>query len=294
MPETPFPWYVNELDKQLIKLAFQEDLGLPYSDVTTDILFENNTLISHARIISKHAEPVVICGLNILSGLLSVFDQELEMNTTFNDGDILKPGACLVSIKGPAKVLLKAERTVLNFLQRLCAVATLTKKFTDKIQHTKTKVLDTRKTLPGFRHLDKYAVLCGGGANHRMGLYDAIMIKDTHIDSMGGMMNALKKLPDNILMQYPVIIEVRNIQELTIVLKEGLHKTTRVLLDNMTIDQLKVCVMLCEGKIPTEASGNIDLPNVAEIAETGVNFVSIGKITHSAGNVNLSMQCDLS
>jgi nicotinate-nucleotide pyrophosphorylase (carboxylating) len=286
-------WQLSDIDSLLIKLAFQEDLGKPFQDVTTSILFNSNSAISLASVISKHSEPVVVCGLPIVKELLRSFATPIEFNTPFKDGDMLYPGQTLFFLKGDATTLLMAERTILNFLQRLCAVATLTKKFADKIKHTPTKILDTRKTLPGFRHLDKYAVRCGGGVNHRMGLYDAIMIKDTHIDSLGGIALALDKLPNDILKNYPVIIEVRDIQELLCVLTKGLHKTTRVLLDNMTELEIAECVVLCKDKMKTEASGNINLENVAKIAETGVNFVSIGKLTHSAGNVNLSMKCDI-
>jgi len=286
-------WQLNDIDKQLIKLAFREDLGLPFQDVTVDTLFKDNNTIKTAFIISKHHEPVVISGIPLISELLSLFHISMNIKSRYHDGDILHPGETMLTITGPAHTLLKAERTILNFLQRMCAVATITKKFTDKIMHTKTKVLDTRKTIPGFRHLDKYAVRCGGGVNHRMGLFDAIMIKDTHIDALGGISKAINTLPDDILKHCPVIIEVRDKDELQVVLTEGLQKTTRVLLDNMTELQLKECVLLCENKIPTEASGNIDLDNIVSIAETGVDFVSIGKITHSAGNVNLSMKCEL-
>lgn len=287
-----FKWQLNDCDNQLIKLAFQEDLGSPFHDVTTTILFSSVTM-SEASIVSKHSEPVVICGLPVIRELLNSFNTPMELSTRFNEGDLLFPGDTLLSIKGSASTLLMVERTMLNFLQHLCAVATLTKKFTDKIRHTLTKVLDTRKTLPGFRHLDKYAVRCGGGVNHRMGLYDAIMIKDTHVDALGGMTHALNLLPDHILDEYPVIVEVRDQHELMAVLTHGLHKVTRVLLDNMSESELIECVMLCKNKIQTEASGNIDLDNVSRIAETGVNFVSIGKLTHSAGNVNLSMRCKI-
>ncbi len=286
-------WQLSDLDKQLIKIAFQEDLGLPFQDVTVNTLFKNNNTIKTAAIISKHHEPVVASGLPLIHELLGIFNTPVTLQTQYSDGQTLHPAETLLSITGPAHILLMAERTILNFLQRMCAVATLTKKFTDKIKHTSTKVLDTRKTIPGFRHLDKYAVRCGGGVNHRMGLFDAIMIKDTHIDSLGGISKAIDTLPDDILIRCPVIIEVRDKDELETVLNQGLHKTTRVLLDNMTELQLRECVALCQNKIPTEASGNVDLDNIVSIAETGVNFVSIGKLTHTAGNINLSMKCEV-
>lgn len=293
MHKSYLDWRPSDLDKQLIKMAFQEDLGLPFHDITTDTLFKDQHVISTAIIISKHHEAFVISGLPLVNELLSLFHTPMTLQSRHSDGQVLHPGETLLSITGSAHTLLMAERTILNFLQRMCAVATLTKKFTDKIKHTRTKVLDTRKTIPGFRHLDKYAVRCGGGVNHRMGLFDAIMIKDTHIDSLGGISKALDTLPNDILKHCPVIIEVRDIDELQIVLDKGLQKTTRVLLDNMTELQLKECIALCSDKIPTEASGNVNLDNVASIAETGVDFVSVGKLTHSAGNVNLSMKCEI-
>jgi nicotinate-nucleotide pyrophosphorylase (carboxylating) len=293
MQKSYLDWRSSDLDKQLIKMAFQEDLGLPFRDLTVEALFQQRHSTSTAIIKSKHHEAFVISGLPLISELLSLFNTPMTLQSSYIDGQVLQPGETLLTITGSAHTLLMAERTMLNFLQRMCAVATLTKKFTDKIKHTRTQVLDTRKTIPGFRHLDKYAVRCGGGVNHRMGLFDAIMIKDTHIDSLGGMSKALDTLPNDILKHCPVIIEVRDKNELEIVLNQGLDKTTRVLLDNMTELQLKECVALCLDKIPTEASGNIDLDNVASIAETGVDFVSIGKLTHSAGNVNLSMKCEI-
>lgn len=291
--QSDFNWQMNDNDKQLIKLAFQEDLGLSLSDLTSDTLFKNNQSITTAQIISKHDEPFVIAGLPFVNELLSFFNAPILVQSQYKDGQVLRQKEVMLTIQGSSPILLKAERTILNFLQRMCAVATLTKKFNDKIRHTSTKVLDTRKTIPGFRHLDKYAVRCGGGVNHRMGLYDAMMIKDTHIDALGGIKNALQALPNDVLQHYPVIVEVRDKNELMQLLDHGLHKTTRVLLDNMTEIELKECVHLCQNKIATEASGNIDLTNVVAIAETGVDFVSIGKLTHSAGNINLSMKCDL-
>lgn len=287
-------WELNHSDLQLIDLAFLEDLGSPYLDITTKLLFSEVNNISSAKIISKNPEPIIICGLPIAKTILKKLDTRCEIDSDYQDGQILLTGAVLLSLTGPAHVLLMAERILLNFLQRLCAIATLTAKFVEKISHTDTKILDTRKTMPGFRHLEKYAVCCGGGVNHRMGLYDAIMIKDTHIDLLGGIKTALESLPDKILQQYPVIVEVRTRDELTHVLKHGLHKVTRVLLDNMSPAQMTQCVVACKGLVATEASGNINLDNVTTVAASGVDFISIGKLTHSAGNVDLSMRCNIS
>jgi nicotinate-nucleotide pyrophosphorylase (carboxylating) len=214
------------------------------------------------------------------------------LQSDYRDGQVIHPGATLLTLKGSAQTILMTERIVLNFLQRLCAIATLTSQYVEKIKHTSTRILDTRKTAPGFRHLEKYAVTCGGGVNHRMGLYDAMMIKDTHIDLLGGMSAALSKLPDTILQQCPVIVEVRTMEELEIVLESGLHKVTRVLLDNMSPALMSECAMLCRGRIATEASGNMNLDTIATVAECGVDFISVGKLTHSAGSVDLSMKCE--
>lgn len=286
-------WELNDIDLQLIDLAFIEDLSFPFQDVTTHLLFSEIKNISQANIFSKHKEPIIICGLPIVKAVLDKLNQDYNIHTNYGDGQYLAPGEKLLTLSGPAAIFLMIERIILNFLQRLSAIATLTKKFTDAIKHTNAGILDTRKTLPGFRHLEKYAVRCGGGVNHRMGLYDAVMIKDTHVDSLGGMTTALARLPDDILQRYPVIVEVRNENELMIVLEKGAHKVTRVLLDNMSSEQMKECVKKCQGIMPTEASGNINLNNVVTVAECGVDFISVGQLTHSAGNVDLSMRCDI-
>ncbi len=284
-------WELNDIDLRLIDLAFVEDLGYPYQDITTEQLFLNTKNSSKAKIISKHSDEIIICGLPILKSIIEKIDKDITLQSNYRDGMTLAQGQTLLTLQGSPHHLLMIERILLNFLQRLCAIATLTGKFVKKIAFSKAKILDTRKTIPGFRHLEKYAVFCGGGVNHRFGLYDAIMIKDTHSDFLGGMTNALNQLPDNILEKYPVIVEVRNIDELDIALKHK-YKITRVLLDNMKPDRIKTCLTHLRGQLPTESSGNVDLENIQAIAETGVNFISVGKITHSAGNVDLSMKCE--
>lgn len=282
---------MNDIDQQLIELALIEDLGKPFSDLTTTTLFADELETFKARIISKNSESIVICGIPIVSAILGKLPGQCEIYSHFQDGELLQSGETLLEITGPANTLLIAERTILNFLQHLCGIATLTAKFVTAVKETGAKILDTRKTLPGFRHLEKYAVYCGGGVNHRMGLYDAMMIKDTHIDLIGGMAQTLKRLPEKIMQQYPVIVEVRTIQELEVVLTQGRKKVTRVLLDNMPPLEMKQCVKLCNEIFPTEASGNINLDNILPIAHCGVDFISIGKLTHSAKSVDLSMKC---
>lgn len=285
-------WQLNAIDQKLIMLALIEDLGQSFQDITTNLLFTKKDNRVNAKIISKHPTPIIMCGHPVVRAILQNFDAECEISNEHPDGEIVSPGTTLFTLDGNAKTLLMAERTILNFLQRLCAVATLTSRYVSAVQETHMKILDTRKTTPGFRHLEKYAVACGGGVNHRMGLYDAIMVKDTHIDALGGMQNALEKIPDQTKDSFPVIVEVRTLAELDIVLKQGRNKVSRVLLDNMAPHLMIQCVNLCRGVFATEASGNIDLDTVRIVAETGVDFASVGKITHSAGSVDLSMKCD--
>lgn len=283
-------WQLNPLDLQLIDLALQEDLGFPYADVTTQLLFEQSHP-AHARIVSKHTHPVTVCGIPLADALAAKFGNAYEVVSDHQDGDRLLKGEVLIKLAGPAHVLLMIERLLLNFLQHLSGVATLTALYVEKLKRYQTKILDTRKTMPGLRHLDKYAVYCGGGCNHRIGLYDAVMIKDTHIDMLGGIETALGKLPDETIASLPVIVEVRSEHELSVILEKAPHKVSRVLLDNMSPETMKRCVSMCDGKLPTEASGNIDLTNIVAVADCGVDFVSIGKLTHSVPNVDLSMQC---
>ena len=289
---TSFSWELNAIDLQLIDLAFVEDLNFPYCDQTTELLVPSAKKNTRAMIISKQSHPLMLCGLPVINAILKKLGHG-TLHSDYCDGQIIQPGATLLTLIGSARTILMAERIMLNFLQRLCGIATLTAKYVEKIKHTSAQILDTRKTAPGFRHLEKYAVSCGGGLNHRMGLYDAIMIKDTHIDTLGGMEKALAKLPENVLQKCPVIIEVRTLDELNTVLVNGMKKVTRVLLDNMSPALMKECVQLCQKKMPTEASGNMDLDTITIVAECGVDFISVGKLTHSAGCVDLSMQCEL-
>lgn len=283
-------WELNDNDNTLIDLALQEDLGDPFLDITAQTLLSEQQQAGAVKVISKQPGEIVCCGLPLVSAIMSRFTDEFELAPHCQDGDIIKTRGTLFVLRGKQTYLSMAERTILNFMQHLSAIATLTHQFVKLIEHTSTKILDTRKTLPGFRHLDKYAVQCGGGMNHRIGLYDAMMIKDNHVDLLGGMEEALNKLPDDILKRCPVIVEVRDVKELKTALQCGENKITRVLLDNMNTDQLHECVALCKNKIPTEASGGVNLETIVSIAETGVDYASIGMVTHSAGSVDLSMK----
>ncbi len=277
------------LDLTLLNLALQEDLGPALQDVTTELLFPKCESLYQSCIISKQQEPIVICGISWTNYLFQQLSSHCEIHSDYTDGQLLYPGQTLMTIHGDAHSLLKAERIALNFLRHLCAIATLTHQYVTRVAHTTLKILDTRKTTPGLRHLEKYAVQCGGGVNHRMGLYDAIMIKDTHVDLLKGMENALQLLPSLRSQTLPVIVEVRSRAELATVLDYGREKVNRVLLDNMSAQELADCVSLCKGIFETEASGNIRLDTIVRIAESGVDYASIGELTYNAGHVDLSM-----
>ncbi|MBN1684528.1 MAG: carboxylating nicotinate-nucleotide diphosphorylase [Gammaproteobacteria bacterium] len=283
---------LNQNDDELIDLALKEDLGFPYADVTTQLLFKDlpGNQKRTVKMISKHNEPFVLCGLPIINALTKKLSGSYAIEPYYSDGEIIEPGTTILLLKGDTTGMLMLERSILNFVAHLSAVSTLTKRFVDKVQSSGLKILDTRKTTPGFRHLEKYAVFCGGGVNHRMGLYDALMIKDTHVDLVGGMEKVMTLLPEVQKHKYPVIVEVRDQQELKIVLEFGRKKITRILLDNMNPAELENCVRLCAGIIETEASGGINLNNIEQIAKTGVNYASVGMLTYEAGRVDLSIK----
>ena len=270
---------------QLIATALDEDLGTPHCDATTSVLFPDETRMGEAHIISKDPRTMTFCG----QALVSKIAADCVVNFYHQDGDRVATGDRIVTITGKQSQLLKIERVLLNFLRHLSGVASLTAQFVEKTQHTDMKILDTRKTTPGWRQLEKYAVHCGGGVNHRMGLYDAIMVKDTHIDMLGGFESFLVKMPELMAQSLSVIIEIGSLNELTRLLENGVLPN-RVLLDNMSLADMTTAVSWCQNKVETEASGNISLETVTAIATTGVDFASIGMLTHSAGNADLSMK----
>lgn len=286
------PWQLNKIDHQLIDLALKEDLSFPYCDVTTDTLFKQQKTYKTVKIISKSHEDIVIAGLPVINALFSKMDADFKLKHQLQDGDVLRAGKTLMMIESDVVSLLKIERTALNFLRHLCAVATLTKKFVDLVKDTKLKILDTRKTSPGMRHLEKYAVHCGGGINHRIGLYDAFMLKDTHVDLIGGLQKALEILPDKKNNPLPVICEIRNFDELRKAIKYGRDKITRVMFDNMDNHQIKRCVDEVGGVFETEASGGLNLQNILNVAQTEVDYASVGMLTYAAGQVDLSIIAD--
>ncbi len=279
--------------RPLIRMAMEEDLG--GGDVTTNLLFQDGTR-AKAMVISR--EEIVVAGLPVVEEILRQYDERLKMTAYFRDGQAAHVGNKLATIEGPLRSMLSVERVMLNFLQRLSGIATTTSRYVRAVKGTKAKIYDTRKTLPGWRLLEKYAVRCGGGYNHRLGLYDGVLVKDNHMAELGSdftdrlqkLVNDAKKVKG---LQF-VAVEVDHVDDqLNHVLK--VRGVDIVLLDNMGQWQLKHAVemrdaMCGKNKRPLlEASGNINLNNVAEIAQCGVDRIAVGAITHSAAAVDIGL-----
>ncbi len=265
---------------EIIRYAIKEDLG--YGDITTDNLNLENKIIE-ADFIAK--QDGILAGIFLIKKIFGFIDATIEINILKNDGEPIKKGQIFATIKGAASSILKAERVTLNFIQRLSGIATLTNKFTKKIKNYKVKILDTRKTTPLLRELEKYAVKVGGGYNHRFGLFDMILIKENHIRSAGSITNAVKLIKEKDVI-HKVEVEVTNLDELTEAVQAG---ADRAMLDNMSINDMKKAVKMYKDKIELEASGNVTLDTVEDIAKTGVHFISSGAITHSYKSLDISL-----
>jgi len=277
--------YKNAIDR-FIGQALQEDIEA--GDHSSNACFNDATV---REAVLKVKNDCVIAGIELAEKIFHHYDVAVEMETLVKEGDVLQSEAVAFRVKGRAKSLLPTERLVLNCMQRMSGIATLSRRLSEKIQHTDCKILDTRKTTPGFRYPEKWAVSIGGGYNHRMGLFDAIMIKDNHIDFCGGVKPALIKTKaylDQNQYDIPVIVEVRNDQEITQVMDFPWVK--RILLDNMTPKILAEKIEKINGKFETEASGNITEDTLLSYAETGVNYVSMGAITYGAIPIDLSLK----
>jgi len=265
---------------QTVSLVLKEDIG--NGDITANLIPENESAI--ATVISR--EQATIAGCAWFNEVFSQLDSDISIEWKVQDGDYVEAETLLCSLKGNARKLLTGERSALNLLQTLSATATLTKSYVDLVSHTHCKILDTRKTIPGLRDAQKYAVLCGAGTNHRIGLYDGILIKENHIMAAGSIRNAIaeaKKLTADI----PIEVEVENLNELKEALSGG---ADIVLLDNMSTKTLKQAVAMNNGQAKLEASGNVNKQTVKEIAETGVDYISIGGLTKNINAIDLSMR----
>lgn len=275
--------YVMESALPLIRLALAEDLA-ERGDVTSIATLPVEQRL-HAQIIAK--ANGVMAGLPLVAMVYREIDPALNVQLHLQDGDQVQSGDRAVTIDGSGRSILTGERVALNFLQQLSGIATLTAQFVAAAGAT-TAILDTRKTTPGFRLLEKYAVRMGGGRNHRIGLYDMVMIKDNHIDAAGGITTAVQaartSAPD-----LPIIVETRTLDEV----REALTlNVDRILLDNMNDDTLREAVTIAGGRVPLEASGSMSLARVPLVAATGVDFISVGTLTHSAPALDLSMRID--
>jgi len=279
--------------RPLIRMAIEEDLGA--GDMTSELLFKDDT-IAKSNIISR--EEIVVCGMDVAREILTCFDKRLRLKVLVNDGRSAYVGCRIDTIEGPLRSMLSAERVMLNFLQRLSGIATTTRKYVRAVQGTKAKIYDTRKTMPGWRILEKYAVRCGGGYNHRLGLYDAVLIKDNHLAQLGrNFYPKLKKIIERarkVKGAKFIAVEVDHVDDqLNHVLK--IPGVDIVLLDNMGQWQLKHAVemrneMCGKNKKPLlEASGNITLNSVSGIAQCGVDRIAVGAITHSAAAVDIAL-----
>lgn len=266
----------------LIQTAFTEDAS--DRDVTTQsIVHPQDTC--EAVLIAK--EPLTIAGLFVAEAAFKRLDKRISFKAYFKDGDGVKKGAIIARIRGRCAPILTAERVALNFLQRLSGVATATRRLADELKGTKTRLLDTRKTTPCLRLLERYAVRAGGGFNHRLGLSDEVLIKDNHIMAAGGVSEALARVNRRYREGALVEVEVTNLKEV----RQALSGSADIiLLDNMTLAQMRKAVKLIDNAALVEASGGITVKNAAAIATTGVNFISSGAITHSAGAVDLSLE----
>lgn len=272
---------IPESVTHFIRSALDEDIGK--GDVTTKLLIPR-TMQSTGVLIAK--EGFVIAGLTFAKKVFHAVDASIAFNAFVEEGEKVRKSSVIAELRGMTRSLLVAERTALNILQRLSGIATQTSRFVSKLRGLDVKVLDTRKTMPGMRYMEKHAVLMGGGQNHRMGLYDGILIKDNHIQAAGSIAAAvaMAKGKQHLL---KIEVEAENLNDVKEALKAG---ADIIMLDNMPVDEMKKAVKAVRGRALLEASGNITLQNIREVAETGVDFISVGALTHSAPSADISMK----
>lgn len=266
----------------LIEAALEEDM--PSGDITSENIVPSGS-ISRASIVAK--EKGVLAGIYVAERVMKKIDSDIFFEIHKKDGEKLNKRDKIAGLKGSSVSLLKGERTALNFLQRMSGIATTTHKFVQALEGKKTKILDTRKTTPGLRNLEKYAVRMGGGTNHRLGLSDMVMIKDNHIRIVGSISEAVRAARRKIDRDIKIEVETTDWKEAEEALKSG---ADIVMLDNMNYDQMKNVMKLLKGKVQVEVSGNIRLAEVSKIADLGVDFISVGALTHSYKSLDISME----
>ena len=268
----------------LVMAALAEDIG--GGDATTLTLVPEDSV---ATAVMTAREPLVMAGVDLALAAFEQVDERVEFNIEVLDGQEGGFGQALLRVQGPTRALLTAERTALNFVQRLAGVATLTAQFVEKIVGTQAQILDTRKTTPGWRVLEKYAVACGGGTNHRVGLYDQLMIKDNHLAVVGGDVAEAMRLAREASPELKIEVEADTVDQAQTAAVAG---ADIILLDNMNCDELREAIRRIDGRARIEASGGVTLETVREIAETGVDFISVGALTHSASSVDIALDID--
>lgn len=277
---------VDELEDRLIDLAFAEDIG--DGDHTTLCCIPEDA-VGKSHLLIK--EDGILAGVEVAKRVFARFDDTLKVEVFMDDGSEVKKGDIAMLVTGKTRSLLQTERLMLNIMQRMSGIATTTRKYVDLLKGTHTKVLDTRKTTPGMRMLEKQAVKIGGGVNHRIGLFDMILLKDNHVDFAGGIRNAIDKCHkylDEKSLNLKIEIEVRNFDELEQVLERG--GVDRIMLDNFTVADTKKAVDMIAGKYETESSGGITFDTIRQYAECGVDFVSVGALTHSVKCLDMSFK----
>ena len=268
----------------IIKTALNEDIN--YIDVTTDLLVDENA-VSTAKYVSK--DEGVLCGIDIAMRVFTLIDPETKFEILIHDGERVRKGDIIARITGKTRVLLKGERTALNLVQHMSGIATATNKLVQLTEGTKASIADTRKTLPGLRAIQKYAVTVGGGRNHRYNLSDCVMLKDTHLDAYGSITNAVKALREKLGHTVKIEVEVGTLDEL----KEALDTGAEIImLDNMSCELMAEAVKIADGRAKLEASGNVSEQTVRAIAQTGVDIISVGAITHSVKAFDISMKIE--
>lgn len=270
--------------RTIISRALDEDIG--DDDITTKGTIPAKTVLT-GQFVAK--ESGVVAGLKVVYETFRMLDKRVVFSPKVSDGSTISKGQVLARVRGKGRALLGAERLSLNFLQRMSGIATVTRSFVNAVRGTSAIILDTRKTAPGLRLLDKWAVRCGGGENHRFGLFDMVLIKDNHIVAAGGITQAVTSIWATDTKRRPIEVEVKNLEEL----RETLSlKVDRILLDNMDIATMRKAVQFTAGRVPLEASGNVTLENVVSIAETGIDMISIGALTHSVHALDISFLID--
>lgn len=271
----------TEIDR-VIDNGLREDIA--GGDVTTDVLFEPS---QNARAIFRAKQDGVISGLPVAARVFAKLDAAVRFEERVSDGAPVAPGGEIAVVGGSVRTLLSGERLALNLLQRMSGIATLSRKYVDAVAGLPVKILDTRKTAPGLRHLDKYAVRCGGATNHRLNLNELAMVKDNHLKAAGGITNAVRRLREASPRPVRIEVETANLDQVREAVAAG---ADIIMLDNMGVEAMREAVALVAGRAQVEASGSIALETVRAVAETGVDFISIGRLTHSAPALDISMK----